>query len=794
MKTSTGPNLRSDRSAPQDAPVLPIVLKKGFLRSVSEQKITFVSAGAGWGKTAAAKRLLSRMPHRTIPGQNADPVSVSRKDKLILLDDLQDLPPGAETRLQSILGQSRKDQHFVILSRGPLPDWLLSYREAGELWEFRAEDLALDPFCLVRLAKEHGLDLSPSDLKYIRRETGGHPVWTRLLLKALADGDGLCRRTADEAGRRFAAYLDRAVFSRWDSRTRSLMLRLSLADTFDPGLAERLAGSGEAEALLWAIQRSYGCFKWDGNVWHIRDNILVRYLQAKAGSELPADELSSTHLTIARWYADKRNREGALRHYSAAGCRSGVVQILTDQARTAYGPAALYALRDYYHGLTREEVMTSPHLMFGMCVLCAMEYDRERSDGWYTVLREYAGGPGLYGDGGSVRGLCAFLDLVLPQRSLESVAKALPAIAGQAAGGKIILPPMSASAGLPSLIRGCRDLSEWVLAGPDTLHDIGPERLLGRGGVALRELLRFEGGFERDEDTADLALRFSGLQRKIRATGTSHMEFVLVALAARIFTGSGKTDRALALLEEFQARTAPDEDAALAPNISAMRCRIGLLAEDPYADEWFEKYAPDDRGCDLTACYCLLTKARCYIKRRDHRSAMFLLGRLLDCFKLYDRHLDGIEARILIAICLFRTGSGGWREQLTSALKTGERYGYITVFSAEGAALLPILEQYAPADIDSDYWRRLNRAVTVQAGFYPNHLTPLDNPLLALTDMEYHVLQLICQDLGNNEIGQRLGIRLPTVKTHIHNIFAKLGVSTRSEARHKAVRLQLFMG
>lgn len=792
MKRDAGPNLRSDLGNPQDAPVLPAALKREFLHSVSEQKITFVSAGAGWGKTAAAKRLLSRMPHRTISVQNAAPVSVSRKDSLILLDDFQYLPPGMETRLQSILGQSRRVQHFVILSRGPLPDWLLSYRKAGELWEFRAEDLALDPVCLVRLAKEYGLDLSAADLKYIRGETGGHPVWTRTLLKALSDGNGLCRRTVDEARRKFAAYLDRAVFSRWDSRTRDLMLRLPLAAAFDPELVERLAGGG-AEALLWTVQRSCGCFKWDGNVWHIRDQVLARYLRMKAGSELPADELNGIHLTIAGWYADKRDREGALRHYSAAGCRSGLVRLLTEQARTAHEPAALYALRDYYHGLTREEVMTSPYLMFGMCVLCALEYDRERSDGWYAALRGYADGPGLHGESGSVHSLCAFLDLVLPQRSAESVAKALPAIAEQAADGRIVLPSMSASAGLPSLIRGCRDRSEWVLAGPDVSHDIGLERLLGRGGVALRELLQFESRFERDEDTADFALRFSGLQRRIQAAGTPHTEFVLIALAARIFIGSGKAARASALLEEFQTRAAPDKDDVLTPNINAMRCRIGLLTEDLYADEWFEKCAPDDRDCDLTACYCLLTKARCYIQRRDHRSAMFLLGRLLDCFGLYDRHLDGIEARILIAICLFRAGGGGWREYLTDALRTGERYGYITVFSAEGAALLPILEQYASADIDPDYWRRLNRSVIVQAGFYPNYLAPLDNPLLALTDMEYHVLQLICQDLGNREIGQRLGIKLPTVKAHIHNIFTKLGVSTRYGARHKAVRLQLFM-
>lgn len=56
--------------------VIPIALKAAFFRSVSENKITFITAGAGWGKTTAVKRLLSHMPHRMICAQSAASVSI----------------------------------------------------------------------------------------------------------------------------------------------------------------------------------------------------------------------------------------------------------------------------------------------------------------------------------------------------------------------------------------------------------------------------------------------------------------------------------------------------------------------------------------------------------------------------------------------------------------------------------------------------------------------------------------------------------------------------------------------
>jgi LuxR family maltose regulon positive regulatory protein len=61
-----------------------------------------------------------------------------------------------------------------------------------------------------------------------------------------------------------------------------------------------------------------------------------------------------------------------------------------------------------------------------------------------------------------------------------------------------------------------------------------------------------------------------------------------------------------------------------------------------------------------------------------------------------------------------------------------------------------------------------------------------------LTNREMDVLELLGERLSNKEIAQRLVLSPLTVKSHMHNIFEKLGVSRRSEAIARARILGLL--
>ena len=59
----------------------------------------------------------------------------------------------------------------------------------------------------------------------------------------------------------------------------------------------------------------------------------------------------------------------------------------------------------------------------------------------------------------------------------------------------------------------------------------------------------------------------------------------------------------------------------------------------------------------------------------------------------------------------------------------------------------------------------------------------------SLTMREHDVLVLVADGLSNREIAQELAISEHTVKFHLASSFGKLGVSTRTEAVQRGVRL-----
>ena len=56
---------------------------------------------------------------------------------------------------------------------------------------------------------------------------------------------------------------------------------------------------------------------------------------------------------------------------------------------------------------------------------------------------------------------------------------------------------------------------------------------------------------------------------------------------------------------------------------------------------------------------------------------------------------------------------------------------------------------------------------------------------------EREILSLIADGLSNPEIAERLLVTLATVKTHINNLYGKLGARSRTDAVARARRLEM---
>ena len=75
----------------------------------------------------------------------------------------------------------------------------------------------------------------------------------------------------------------------------------------------------------------------------------------------------------------------------------------------------------------------------------------------------------------------------------------------------------------------------------------------------------------------------------------------------------------------------------------------------------------------------------------------------------------------------------------------------------------------------------VTRRLLARASRSAGHVAPADESD-PLTQRELEVLQLAAKGHGNKQIASELGLSVPTVKSHLVNIFNKLGVASRTEA------------
>jgi LuxR family maltose regulon positive regulatory protein len=122
------------------------------------------------------------------------------------------------------------------------------------------------------------------------------------------------------------------------------------------------------------------------------------------------------------------------------------------------------------------------------------------------------------------------------------------------------------------------------------------------------------------------------------------------------------------------------------------------------------------------------------------------------------------------------------------ALEIASRPRFIRPFLEDGARVLPILERAAARVADRDFALLVLSAFDVPVRIQPLIATGIE----PLSDREVEVLRLVAEGESNQSAARRLFVAPSTVKKHLENIYAKLGVGGRTQAVARARELRLL--
>jgi LuxR family transcriptional regulator, maltose regulon positive regulatory protein len=186
--------------------------------------------------------------------------------------------------------------------------------------------------------------------------------------------------------------------------------------------------------------------------------------------------------------------------------------------------------------------------------------------------------------------------------------------------------------------------------------------------------------------------------------------------------------------------------------------------------------------------YLVLLRLR--LAQGDHAAALTLAGRLLQQAETANRTGDIIERLILQAL-IFQA-----KKELDLALTSlrrafalAQREGYVRVFLDEGEPMAKLLYQAKAHQMGTSYAAEL---LPMLSRANDRELPPAQLLIEPLSSRELEVLTLIESGHSNQAIAAQLVISITTVKRHISNIYAKLGVTSRTQAVACTRELQLF--
>ncbi|HEX9075867.1 MAG TPA: LuxR C-terminal-related transcriptional regulator, partial [Anaerolineae bacterium] len=308
-------------------------------------------------------------------------------------------------------------------------------------------------------------------------------------------------------------------------------------------------------------------------------------------------------------------------------------------------------------------------------------------------------------------------------------------------------------------------------------------------------------------DEIGVAAQQAAQSREICQAGRNEEleSYALVSLA-QIKQAQGDAASAADLLRQAMQLGRKRNIASEMRYIAARQVRV-LIAQDRIeeAARLVNELPPgDENAWFLERGLVEVARVRVLIARREFAPAAESLEHLQTQTETASQMGNLVE--ILALESLARHGQGDAAQARTAlgrALLIAEPEGYVRMFVDLGETMRFMISELRSRMEQHDDDRRLVAyADKLLAAFpaahmeMPSHKAQRDGSPSAvpepLSERELAVLRLIAEGLSNQEIADRMVVAVSTVKTHINNIYGKLGVANRIQALARVRELKLL--
>ena len=774
---------------------------------------------------------------------------------ILALDDYHRITnPVIHELLNEILEHPPRSLHLAILTRRDPPLPLSSMRAKGLAIEIRETDLQFSPEETEAVFRETAeIDLDPDSLAKIMGNFEGWIVGLRMVCLALRHQQDPKAYLSGLSGdlSQVQEYLADQVLSRQTPELQNCLVKTSILDRFCASLCDALCtgdrdrGPGRglsgkefirtlSEANLFAIDLD------DRGQWlryhHLFRQVLRHLLERRAGTE----EFRQLHRRASRWFAANELVDEALEHALAADDPEAAADIIEQHRVRTLNADQWPVLAGWLARLPEEIVWQRPELLLGEAWIA---YYRFRIPALARIVERI---DQLFGDDG---GRPAWVgELAMFKSFMYYWQGEAEAMLAQVSTAQDFLPIthdlMRADSeiyfGLAHHMAGEKDVAVEALTHrlreQPARESLLPTRRvitlafihtlsgdLKQGAIHSRQLgelawtsspvyitswsmyllgcCHLQSG---DWEEAERCFRWMAENRYVAHTATVMSSLTGLALALHFLDRPDESEGIVQLLQDYAVETKDPGNLAIA---ESARTRVDLLCGRTPTPS--EAGALTDAASSMATSFIFLevpviTRCRLLVgtsSKDGLEEALATITALETAARAIHNTFHLIDLLALKAVALDGLGrKDDAIEVLCSALEMAAPGEWVRSFVELGRPMAEMLEGVGDQGLGI---RDQGLGVRGQAERVLEHFgekqheapPPKSGALFEdLTHRELDVLELLAERLYDKEIAARLGVTVATVKTHLRNIYQKLGVGNRRQAVMRAEELGLLRG
>jgi LuxR family maltose regulon positive regulatory protein len=747
----------------------------------------------------------------------------------LVLDDYHEVDSRpVDELLTFLLDHQPPGMHLVITTREDPNLPLARLRARGQLTELRAADLRFtEDETAVFLNQMMGLALPPDDIAALEARTEGWVAGLQLAslsLRGHPSGADFIRSFTG-SDRFVLDYLMEEVLGQQPEAVQQFLLQTAVLNQLTGPLCDALTGGTDGQEMLESLERANLFLVPLDNErrWYRYHHLFAGLLRQQLRQTTAEGEVAALHSRAADWFEAHGMELEAFQHATAAHDVERAVRLIEGDGLPLYFRGEATPVRLWLESLPEAEFEARPSLW--VVYASVMTLTGRLSDNIEDILQAAETALGDAPAGARTNDLLGQIAAIRAMLSVTT-SQAGTIIAQSRRALELLSPdnaPMRTTTtwtlGYAYQVQG--DRAAALSAYADTIAhsrksgnimtEIAATTCVGQiqetnnqahqAAETFRSILRLVGDppwpaaceacvglarihYQWDELEAADRYAWQGLElaRQLENVDTPAACDVVLA---RVKLAQGDAASALAALDEAERFAQAHGFGHWGGAIAAVRIQA-LLREGKHA-----------AAAELAQTHDLpLSRARIHLAQGDPAAALAVLEPVRRRAEAKGWDDQRLAALLIQAQAEWQQGAeAAALRSLGEALAPAQPGGLIRDFVDEGLPMAQLLYEALARGIEPGYVGRLLAAFPAAEAQPARTSAPPDAAaglLEPLSEREIEVLRLIADGLTNQEVANRLYLSLHTVKAHARNIYAKLGVGSRTQAVARARALGIL--